>query len=52
MNTAKNRAALQKYLESGHKDLSMMAPDVIFTTRGRVCFEVPAFLAQVAARGA
>lgn len=31
MSTATNRAALQKYLESGHTDLSMMAQDVIFT---------------------
>lgn len=31
MPQQQNRAALMRYLESGHRDLSMMADDVIFT---------------------
>jgi steroid delta-isomerase-like uncharacterized protein len=30
--TEGNRAALQRYLDSNHEDLSMMADDVVFTT--------------------
>lgn len=30
--TERNRAALQRYLDSNHEDLSMMADDVVFTT--------------------
>lgn len=30
--TERNRAALQRYLDSSHEDLGMMAADVVFTT--------------------
>ena len=50
------RRVMSRYFASQHSDVSMMADDVVFTVmatgeehRGRVCFEMPVLMAQLAA---
>lgn len=42
MTIESTRETMQRYFDSGHSDVSMMANDQI--TRGRVYFEMPALL--------